>query len=128
MNKKILIVDDDAISLKVLATFLQAANYAYLQADDGKAAWKLLEENSDEIALVIADRIMPGLHGVDLLAKMQQHVVLNKVPFVMLTGEAEKEEVLAAIKAGVTDFLYKPVSKQLLLAVVERLLQAKSVT
>lgn len=120
---KILIVDDDPISLRVLTEYLQQMHYAYVAANDGKQAWELLEKAPNEFALVITDRVMPHLHGLQLLEKMQQHPVLKDTPMLMLTGEAEKEDIIAAVKAGVEDFLYKPIEKELLSAVLQRLLK-----
>lgn len=119
---KILLVDDDVISLKVLVNYLQETDYNYLTATDGLKAWELLINNPAEFSLVIADRVMPHLHGSDLLKKMQTHPQLKSIPFIMLTGEAEKEDMLDAVKAGVEDFLFKPIEKALFLSVLRRIL------
>jgi CheY-like chemotaxis protein len=118
--KKILLVDDDAISLHLLSAYLAETDYSYVTAVNGLQAWELLQANPAEFSLVISDRIMPKLHGIDLLKKMLAHPLLLHVPLIMLTGVAEKAEVLEAIGAGVKDFLYKPVEKDLLLAVLKR--------
>jgi len=120
---KILIVDDDPISLAVVAQHLQIANYQCVIANHGQEAWELLQKTPKDFVMVIADRIMPYLHGIEVLAKMQQHSDLKEIPLIMLTGEADREEISAAFKAGVFDFLYKPVEKELLLAVVKRALK-----
>ncbi len=121
--KKILLIDDDPISLRVLTNYLQASPYECQTAEDGLQAWELLQQHPTAFALIISDRIMPGLHGLQLLAKMQTHAELCKIPLVLLTGEAEKAEQIEAIKAGVVDFLYKPVDQQLLLTFLKRILK-----
>lgn len=122
MVDKILVVDDDTVSLMVVANHLEAANYRCVTAQHGLEAWEILQKTPQAFQLILTDRIMPHLHGLELLTKMQQHSVLKNIPLIMLTGEAEKAELLAAIKAGVFDFLYKPVEKELLLSVVKRAL------
>jgi CheY-like chemotaxis protein len=118
--KKILIVDDDPVSLYLLANFLSELNYSYVTAEDGLQALLLLEHAPHEFSLLITDRIMPKLHGLELLAKMRQHPILKELPVIMLTGVAEKEEIVEAIKAGINDFLYKPIAKDLLQVVLKR--------
>jgi len=122
--KKILLVDDDPISLYVLTNYLKSMDYIAVTANDGLQAWEILQKNPEEFSVVIADRIMPKLHGLQLLEKMRNHVRLKTVPVILLTGEAEKEEQITAVKAGVFDFLYKPIDKQLLITVLKRALQA----
>ncbi len=65
---------------------------------------------------------MPKLHGLELLAKMQQ-MSLDDIPLILFTGEASKEERCEAIAQGVYDFFYKPISRELLLAVLKKLLK-----
>lgn len=121
-QSKILLVDDDTVSLKVLENYLSGTNYTYTITTNGLKAWDLLENNPKEFAVVIADRVMPHLHGIELLKKMQAHPQLKNIPLIMLTGEAEKEDMLDAVKAGVEDFLFKPIEKELLLTVLQRIL------
>ncbi len=126
MNKtdlSILIADDDAISLCVLKEYLLAAGYKIVIAEDGQQAWDLLVQAPENFALVIIDRIMPHLHGLDVVKRMQNNPLLKKTPAIMVTGVADKEEIVAALKAGVFDFLHKPIERELLLAVVKRALQ-----
>jgi DNA-binding NtrC family response regulator len=120
--KKILIADDDPISLRALEEYLKTNHFSYLVATNGTQAWELLQQNTD-IGIVIADRIMPGLHAIQLLEKMKEHPLLNKTPVVILTGEAEKTDMVAAIRAGAFDFLYKPIEKELLQAIIQRALK-----
>lgn len=120
--KKILLIDDDPISLQVLINYLRN-HYEFATAADGLQAWEMLQAKPHDFAVVIADRIMPKLHGLQLLAKMQTHADLQKIPLILLTGEAEKAEQIAAIKAGIFDFLYKPINEQLLVSVLKRALK-----
>jgi len=118
-DKKILLVDDDDIFLLVVKQYLDNADFSYVIAKDGQQAWNYLQRYQDNFFVVLADRIMPKLHGLELLAKMKQ-MSLSAIPLILLTGEASKEERCDAIAQGVYDFFYKPISKELLLAVLNK--------
>ena len=120
--KKILIADDDPINLHSVTSYIKEAGYSYLTAENGQIAWEILTNSPNMINLVIRDRIMPKLHVIQLLANMQQHPLLKNIPLIMLTGEADKIDVIEATLAGVKDFLYKPIDKDLLLLLLKRYL------
>ncbi|MFM2322928.1 MAG: Regulatory protein AtoC [Pseudomonadota bacterium] len=117
--KKILLVDDDRLFLRVLTQYLDEAQYDYISCENGQQAWSYLQKYPDKFFVVLADRVMPKLHGIDLLVKMKKNSL--DIPFVLLTGEASKEEMCAAIAQGVYDFIYKPISKELLLAILKKI-------
>lgn len=122
--KKILLVDDDLLSLRVMSQYLEEAGYFCVMAQDGQQAWDFLQQSPGEFFVVFADRVMPKLHGLELLAKMKQ-TSLKDIPVVLLTGEANHEERCDALRQGVYDFFYKPVSKPLLLAIVKKIQKFK---
>ncbi len=117
--KKILLVDDDRLFLHVLTQYLDEAQYAYVSCQNGQQAWNYLQEYPNKFFVVLADRIMPKLHGIDLLANMKK--ISLDIPLILITGEASKEERCEAIAQGVYDFLYKPISKELLLAILKKI-------
>lgn len=119
-TKKVLLVDDDILFLRIIMKYLDEAAYAYVVAKDGQEAWHYLQQYQDAFFVVLADRVMPKLHGLDLLVKMKQ-ASLNDIPLILLTGEANKEERYDALRQGVYDFFYKPISKELLLAVLKKI-------
>jgi N-acetylglucosaminyl-diphospho-decaprenol L-rhamnosyltransferase len=118
--KKILIVDDEPVSLHALSMYLRELGYAFVAAANGAEAWEILQQAPNDFFLVIADRIMPKLHGTELLMKMRADDALKNIPMVMLTGVADKTEMIEAVKLGASDFLYKPLEKDLLLAVIKK--------
>src|ERR1700722_9151255 len=102
--KKILLIDDDPIVLKIIAEYLANADYSYETAADGQHAWQLLSDDPQQFGVVICDRILPHLHGIDLLKKLRAHPQLKNIPFIMITGIADKQEHIEALKIGVFDF------------------------
>lgn len=117
--KQILLVDDDELCLKVLAKYLDEAQYSYVTCKDGQLAWNYLQQYADNFFVVLTDRIMPHLHGLQLLEKMQNKGI--NIPLIIFSGIASKEERCEAIARGAYDFFYKPISKDLLLALLKKI-------
>jgi DNA-binding NtrC family response regulator len=117
--KQILLVDDDELCLKILTQYLDEAQYTYITCKDGQLAWNYLQRASNEFFVVLSDRIMPHLHGLQLLERMQKKGL--NIPLVLFSGLASKEERREAIAQGVYDFFYKPISKELLLALLKKI-------
>jgi len=117
-QKKVLIVDDEPVSLKMLSGYLRDINYEFEQAENGKKALQILEKNPTSFGVVILDRLMPHMSGIELLNIMKQNKKLVKIPVVMLTGLDNNEDIIEAIQAGAFDYLTKPVEKDLFLKLV----------
>lgn len=117
--KQILLVDDDILCLKVLTQYLDEAQYTYVTCKDGQLAWNYLQKNPDKFFVVLSDRVLPKLHGLQLLAKIQKKALT--IPLVLFSAVASKEERCEAIAQGVYDFFYKPISKELLLALLKKI-------
>lgn len=118
-QKQILLVDDDELCLKILTQYLDEAQYPYVTCKDGQLAWNYLQQDPGRFFVVLSDRIMPHLHGLQLLSKMQREGI--DIPLVLFSGVASKEERCEAIAHGVYDFFYKPISKELLLALLKKI-------
>lgn len=125
-SKKILVVDDEPISLHVLSEFLKGSEYSYDEAQNGRIAYDKLLSAPDNYSVVVMDRIMPYMSGIEVLNKMQSSDKMKHIPVIMLTGLGEKEDIIDAVKAGVFDYLTKPVEKELLIKLIERALKVSS--
>lgn len=117
--KQILLVDDDELCLKILTQYLDEAQYTYVACKDGQLAWNYLQQDPDRFFVVLSDRIMPHLHGLQLLAQMQKQGL--NIPLVLFSGLASKEQRCEAIAQGAYDFFYKPISRELLLALLKKI-------
>lgn len=115
-DKKILAVDDTPFFLTMLKTTLQDTKYKLTCVASGKDALKYLEKNSPNLFLL--DIEMPGMDGYELAARIKENG--QKAPIVFLTGNAKKESVTRAMKAGAADFILKPINKYLLLAKIAK--------
>lgn len=104
---KILIVDDFATMRRILKNILKQLGFKNLvEADDGTTAWDVLE--SQKIDLIISDWNMPKMTGLELLKKVRASTHYNKAPFLMVTAEAQKQNVIEAVQAGVSNYVVKP--------------------
>ena len=107
---------------RVLLAVLERAHYDVMASTDGREAWTELA--AARIDLVITDREMPAMNGVELLRAVRQSPRHGGVPVIMLTGTTLESAGDEADAAGASAFLTKPVSSRELLETVERLLRA----
>jgi two-component system, chemotaxis family, chemotaxis protein CheY len=104
---RILVVDDFATMRKIVRNVLKQINQTDVaEAENGKAALGVLR--AEQIGLIISDWIMPEMTGIDFLRACKEDPELKRIPFIMVTAEAQKESVIEAIKGGVDNYIVKP--------------------
>lgn len=107
LNMKVLIVDDFATMRRIVKNILRQIGFTNItEADDGKTALAKLKE--DKYDLIMCDWNMPEMPGIELLSKIKSDDALKSIPFVMVTAEAKKENIVSAVKAGVSSYIVKP--------------------
>jgi CheY-like chemotaxis protein len=117
MNKRILVVDDDADSRAILKTYFEADGFDVSEAEDGyDAVQRALNDRPD---LVVMDMAMPLVDGVNSARAMRQHDSLRTVPIIALTGFGAFYEP-RALDAGCTTVLLKPIDFRTLAPVIEK--------
>lgn len=111
-DSKILIVDDMLIMRKFIKNMLTQLEFTNIEsADDGATAWPLIETSIQEgkpFDIVISDWNMPTMSGVELLQKIRATPGLEKLPFLMITAEVKEDNLEIAKNAGVSEFIGKP--------------------
>lgn len=121
-NMKILVVDDFSTMRRIVKNILQQLGFNNIEeAEDGAVAFKKLQ-NDDKIAFIISDWNMPNMMGIDLLKKVRHDDRLKNLPFLMVTAESQKENVLEAITAGVSNYIVKPFTADVLQTKIEGIL------
>ena len=107
LSMKVLIVDDFATMRRILKNIMKQIGFSNIaEADNGKNALKVLK--SDKIDLVLCDWNMPEMAGIDVLNAVRADNDLKDTPFIMVTAEAQKENILEAVKSGVSSYIVKP--------------------
>ena len=110
---KILTVDDFSTMRRIIRNILRQLGYPNItEADDGAAALAVLQQQ--EIDFVISDWNMPNMTGLELLRAIRADEKLHKVPVLLVTAEALKENVVEAVKAGVNGYIVKPFTAETL--------------
>lgn len=102
----ILVADDDDLLGELLSFKLEEAGYTVEIATDGESAVELAQ--TGDFALVVLDAMMPVLSGFDALRRLRQQYSPAELPIVMLTARSAKDDVVATLKAGATDYITKP--------------------
>jgi len=116
---KILVADDN-IAFGILATaLLNAAGYEVTVQEDGAQAWKALQEEGADMAIL--DINMPVMNGMELLARIRNDERFRKMPVLMLTVRTQAEDQVEGYEHGADDYLAKPFSNDVLLARIKAL-------
>jgi sigma-B regulation protein RsbU (phosphoserine phosphatase) len=125
-HPEILIVDDDALSRKILAQVLTSADYNCRVCGDGAEALEIIHARPP--LLLLLDFDMPGTNGAEVLRRLrsdQQHAVAQ-IPTIMLTAHGSEESEVSCLQAGADDFVTKPVNAAVLRARIETQLRLRS--
>jgi DNA-binding NarL/FixJ family response regulator len=121
---KVLVVDDQPLIVDEICEFLESSGYRCVPCYSSREALERFRDDS-AIALVLCDLDMPGLNGVELVEAMNLLAGKKRIfESIMLTGRAEKQDVIKALRAGIADYYQKPVDLNELLEGIQRQEQA----
>jgi len=106
-NTKFLVVDDFSTMRRILRNLLKELGYLNVdEAEDGNAA--LLKLRRDPFDFLITDWNMAGMDGFQLLKEVRADANLSKLPVLMVTAEAKRENIITAAQAGASGYIVKP--------------------
>lgn len=116
----ILVVDDEPLNLDIIEEFLTGKGqpYSVETAGDGIEAMEKLEADPNKYDVVLLDRMMPRMSGMEVLEKMSAHPELKYIPVILQTAKVSKEDILEGLKAGAYYYLTKPFTSDILHSVV----------
>ena len=125
-DMKFLVVDDYSTMRRIIKNLLHDLGYANVtEADDGNTALPLLQAGNFDF--LITDWNMPGMAGLDLLKAVRSNDKLKKMPVLMLTAEAKREQIVEAAQAGVSGYVIKPFTAQTLKEKIDKILESRAV-
>ena len=126
----ILVVDDEPLNLDIIDEFLTGKGQDYIvqTANDGIEAMELLETNPNKYDVVLLDRMMPRMSGMEVLEKMSAHPELKHIPVILQTAKVSKDDILEGLKAGAYYYLTKPFTSEILHSVVKTAVKDRSYT
>ncbi len=125
-NAEILVLDDDAMSRRVLTQLLGAAGYNCRVSKDGADALKIIHARPPSLLLLDFD--MPGLNGAEVLQRLRsdENAAVAQVPAIMLTAHGSEQSEVSCLQAGADDFVTKPINASVLRARIETQLRLRS--
>jgi DNA-binding NarL/FixJ family response regulator len=117
---KVLVVDDQPLIVEELCEFLESSGYRCVPCESSRAAVERFAEDT-AIGLVLCDLHMPELDGIQLVQELQRLAGKQRAfEAIMLTGRADKQDVIKALRAGIADYYQKPVNLDELLEGLQR--------
>jgi two-component system, chemotaxis family, chemotaxis protein CheY len=117
-SMKVLVVDDYKTMIRIIRNLLKLLGFANVdEASDGSSALDMMRQN--EYGLVISDWNMEPMTGYELLREVRADDRLSRTPFIMVTAESKTDNVIAAKKAGVNNYIVKPFNAATLKAKID---------
>ena len=119
-NMKVLVVDDFSTMRRIVKNILRQLGFVnILEADDGTTAVGILER--EKVDLIISDWNMPQMTGIELLRHVRSSEEIKDTPFLMVTAEAQQENIIEAVKAKVSNYIVKPFTADTLHEKIEKI-------
>ena len=112
-SMKIMVVDDMSTMRRIVKNLLKQLGYANVdEAENGQEA--LIKLRADKFGFVVSDWNMPVMSGIELLRAIRADECLKAIPVLMVTAEAQKENIIEAVQAGVSNYVVKPFTAETL--------------
>ena len=106
-NMRVLVVDDFSTMRRIVRNILRQLGFQnVVEADDGTSAWEVLNREKNDF--IVSDWNMPQMTGIDLLRKVRSSEQFANIPFLMVTAEAQQENIIEAVQAKVSNYIVKP--------------------
>jgi two-component system, chemotaxis family, chemotaxis protein CheY len=122
---RFLVVDDFSTMRRIVKNLLNDLGYAHVaEADDGQTALPMLKTGNYDF--LVTDWNMPGMPGLDLLKAVRADPHLSKLPVLMLTAEAKREQIVEAAQAGVNGYVIKPFTAITLKEKIDKILEQRA--
>lgn len=119
---KILIVDDFSTMRRIIKNLLRDLGFNNTaEADDGATALPMLQSGSFDF--LVTDWNMPNMTGIQLLEKVRSDPKLQKLPVLMVTAEAKRDQIVMAAQAGVNGYIVKPFTAATLKEKIEKIFE-----
>jgi two-component system, chemotaxis family, chemotaxis protein CheY len=124
LNMNILVVDDFATMRRIVRNVLKQLGYNNVfEADDGTSAVEILKK--EKIQFIISDWNMPQMPGIELLKTVRSTEEWKSLPFLMVTAEGQKENILEAVKLKVSNYIVKPFTPEVLMEKINKIFEGK---
>lgn len=121
-DMKILVVDDFSTMRRIVKNLLKELGFSHFdEADDGSTAWPMVQTGKYDF--IVSDWNMPQMTGLQLLKNVRADEKLKDTPFLLITAEAKRSQILEAAQAGVDGYIVKPFTAATLNAKIEKIFE-----
>ena len=124
-NATILVVDDEPFNLEIIEEYLDSEGYTLFTAEDGDDAWTQLEAEPGKFDVVLLDRMMPKMDGMEVLARIKNHRKLKSTPVILQTAKASQQNIIEGMNSGAYYYLTKPFDDEMLRSIVRTAIEDK---
>ncbi|NDF11948.1 MAG: response regulator, partial [Proteobacteria bacterium] len=115
---RVMAVDDEEFNLEILVKHLKKAGYEAIPMSDGDQAWDYLNKNPEEIDIILLDKMMPRMNGMEVLKKLKSRPDLQHITVILQTASVGAQELIGGIEAGAYYYLTKPYAAEVLISIV----------
>jgi CheY-like chemotaxis protein len=123
---QILVVDDEPFNRDIINHYLEDENYKTVEAGDGDEALEMLTAEPEKFDLILLDRMMQRVNGIEVLKKMKQDKVLSNIPVILQTARSTKEDIKEGIDKGAYFYLTKPFEQEMLISMVRSAIEERT--
>lgn len=121
-DMRVLVVDDFSTMRRIVKNILRQIGFNNIvEADDGTTAWDVL--NKEKIDFIVSDWNMPQMAGIDLLRKIRASEEFANIPFLMVTAEAQQENIIEAVQAKVSNYIVKPFTAEIMKQKIDKIFE-----
>ena len=119
---KVLVVDDMSTMRRIVKNVFKQIGFTdMVEAENGQDALNKLKAGDNGIGFIVSDWNMPVMQGIELLRAIRADPDLKHLPFLMVTAEAQKENIIEAVQAGVSNYVVKPFTAEALEVKLEKI-------
>jgi DNA-binding response OmpR family regulator len=123
-SEKILIIEDDRTTIKIIAHLLEQHEHRVEYATEAEEGLKKAFKDKPDIILL--DIMLPGMDGLQLLSKLQASEETSGIPVIILSSLSGEKDILKGLEKGATDYILKPFSPQILFFKIQKILSLKN--
>ncbi len=118
-NPTVLAVDDEIYNLELITDYLNEYEIDVVCVERGEQALSVLQETPDRFSAILLDRIMPGMNGIEVLKRIKNDEMINRLPVIIQTASSGKKNMVEGLNAGAYYYLSKPYDQETLVAIVK---------
>jgi CheY-like chemotaxis protein len=119
ITTRVLIVDDNNYNLDICNEYVTSGGYDAICADGGVSGMQYLQQHGGDVDLILLDRKMPQMDGIQMLSHLQADSVFREIPVIVVTAEIDQKMLIAGKKAGVCSYVTKPFTRREMLTAID---------